>query len=287
MKLILVFLLITPTIFSQNNDRNAMFNNQLFDSLIIGDWQLAKVEIVDGYNVISDTNRFESQASRIKKITITSDSIYNHRDTTLRYYIRNRNYSYKIKYDSIMRSNYLKLYSGKGRKLHEEDSYEIIACSIDEFVIKSYQFLNNGLDYTSISIVYTFRKNEISDLFERIKGNWFYCSNQINSFMTDNDSLTYEFMRAPIDSVCRKSENHVDLEFKRVDYKNKVEISEYDKHSCIIQETQFSISPINNLMYIIGFNKSFVYNFELVNNEKLILSLNAERTQKINMHNMR
>lgn len=285
MKLILVFLLISPTLFSQDEVRNTIYEHELFDSLIRGNWQLTQVEIVDGYNIISDTNRFISQESRIKKITITSDSIYNHRDTTLRFYVRNRNYSYKIKYDTIMRSNYLNLYSGKGRKLHKEESYEIVKCSIDELVIKSYQFLNNGLDFTSISIVYTYRKDGVSDLLNKIAGEWFYCSNQSNSFMTENDSLTYEFMRASDDFVCQKSNNHIDLEFKRENYENMVEFVFSNEYGGVLGKSNFNIDPINSLIYIMSTNKSFVYNYKVVNSEKLILSLNTERTQKINTHN--
>lgn len=291
MKLIIVFLLISPTLLAQNNVRNAMHDIESFRTLIKGDWQLAQVEIVDRYNIFSDTNRFISQETHNKKITITSDSIYNHRDTTLRYYVHNRNYSYTIQYDSIMRSNYLKLYSsGKRRKLLEEESYEIINCTIDELVIKSYQILNNGLDYKSISLLYTYRKNGVTDLLKEISGDWFYCSDRSNSFMTENDTLTYEFIRTSNDSICQKSDNHVDLEFTRENYENVVNLSLYGEYVGVYGKTKFSIDPINNLIYLRTNktnNETLVYNFKLAKKEKLILSLDEKRTQEINTHNMR
>tara|TARA_R110002050_G_scaffold263736_2_gene404363 strand:- start:19 stop:519 length:501 start_codon:yes stop_codon:yes gene_type:complete len=162
MKLILILLLISPTLFAQKKITDALQYHVPFNTLIMGNWKLTDVEVVDGFNVVSDTNRFKSQKKRNNNITITADSIYSQRDTTLRFYVRNQNFSYKIQYDSIMCSNYLKLYAGERRKLREVESYEIIKCAIDELVLKSYQFFDNGLDLTSISIVYTFRKNGVS-----------------------------------------------------------------------------------------------------------------------------
>ncbi len=284
MKLIIVFLLILPALFAQNNDRNAIHNHESFNSLIKGDWHLAQIEIVDGYNIFSDTNRFISQEIHNKKITITTDSIYNHHDSTLRYYVHNRNFSYKIQYDSKMRTNYLKLYEGKIRKLVEVESYEIIKCTIDELIIKSYQVINNDLGYTSISIVYTYRKENVSDLLKEFSDDWFYCSKQRNSFMTENDSLIYEFTRTFNDSACQKSDNHIGLEFTRENYDNIVKFEFFDEFSGVLGKLKYSIDPKNNLIYLISKSKSYVYKYELVNNEKLILSLDTAKTQKINTH---
>lgn len=103
--------------------------------------------------------------------------------------------------------------------------------------------------------------------------------------MTENDSLTYEFMRASDDFVCQKSNNHIDLEFKRENYENMVEFVFSNEYGGVLGKSNFNIDPINSLIYIMSTNKSFVYNYKVVNSEKLILSLNTERTQKINTHN--
>jgi hypothetical protein len=284
MKLIIVFLLLSPTLFAQNKDRNAIQNQVSLNSLIIGDWFLDQIEIVDGYNFYLDSSKFTSQQNSNKKITITSDSIYNHRDTTLPYYVGNRNFSYKIQYDSIVRSNYLKLYEGKARKLREVESFRIVKCSIDELILISYQFINNGLDYTSISIVNTYRKDGITDFLSELKGDWFYCSNQSISFMTENDSLTYEFKPKTNDLACQKSDTHIDLEFKRENYENMVEFSFSYDYGGVFGTSIFNIDPKHNLIYFMGTNKSYIYNYKVVNNEKLFLSLDLERTQKINTH---
>lgn len=273
--------------FAQNNVRNGMLYHEQIDSLIKGDWYLTQSDIIDGYNITSDTNRYTSQRSQNKKITFTSDSIYNHRDSTLRYYVRNQNFSYLIQYDSLMRENNLKLYSGRKRKLHEVESYEIVKCSINELIIKSYQFLNDGLDYTSMSIVYTYRKVGVTDLLNEISGGWYCCSNQRNSFLNETDSITYEFKRTSNDSVCMKSDNHIDLEFKRENYENMVNFQFHDEYSGVQGKLKYSIDTKNNLIYFMTKNETLVYNYKVLNNEKLILSLDMERTQKINTHNTR
>jgi hypothetical protein len=187
-----------------------------------------------------------------------------------------------------MRSNYLKLYSSEREENYlKRESYEIINCTIDELIIKSSQYLNNGLDYTSISIVYTFRKNGVTDLLKEISGNWFYCSDRSNSFMSENDTLTYEFIRTSNDSICQKSDNHVDLEFIRENYENVVNVALYGEYMGVYAKTKFSVDPINNLVYLRTKNKTLVYNFKLAKKEKLILSLDEEKTQEINTHNMR
>lgn len=286
MKLAVVFLLLSSSLFAQGNDSGAMHLNESFDSLVIGDWQLAQVEIIDGYNMYTDTNRFKSHEARIKEITITSDSLYNHRDTMLRYYVGNQNFSYNIEYDSIMKANYLKLYAGKKRKSQLVETYELVRCTIDELVIRSYQFLHHGLDYTSISIVYTYRKKGVTDVLREISGDWFHCSDRINSFMTENDSLTYDFTRTPQDASCEATDTRLNVEFVRENYENVVNLSVYYVLDGVFGKLRFSVDPENELIFIRTQNKMLVYKFSIENNEKLSLSLDIERTHAYNVYNM-
>ena len=279
MKLFFVLLLISPFLFSQENDKNEMHDYNLIDTLIKGDWQLARVEIVDGYDILSDTNRFKSQESMIKKITITSDSIHNHRDSTLRFYTRNRSYSYRIKYDSIIRSNYLNLYSGSGRHLREVESYRIVKCAIDELVIQSYQFLDNGLDYTSISIVYTYRKNGVSDLLNEIKGKWVYCStDDIFNLFDSLDTSQFTFTRISDDTVCGEYDRNFMLDFSRSNLNNMCYISSSTKYSAYAFGMTFMLDPENDLLYF-GNDDYIVYDILSLNQEELVISLNREKTE--------
>lgn len=156
MKLGIVILLTASNLFTKDMEQEQL------KELIVGDWQLDQTEMVDGYAIHSDENRLTSQVDRSKKITITSDSIYNHRDSTLRFYVRNRNFSYKFLYDSLLRAHYLTLYEGKSKKQTEVESYEILKCTVDELILRSYHFLNEGLDHVSISIVYIYRKERVT-----------------------------------------------------------------------------------------------------------------------------
>jgi hypothetical protein len=265
MKIGIVFIFIASTLFAQDTEHGQ------FKTLIIGDWQLDQTEIVDGFPIHSEGNRFVSQENRSKKITITSDSVYNHRDSTLRFYVRNRNFPYQIHYDSLMRASYLTIYEGKARKLTEVESYEIVKCTRDELILRSYHFLNDGLDQVSISIVYTYRKERVSASLSEIAGKWFYCSDQSSSFLSENDSLTFEFTRLPNDSLCQM-QHHIDLEFKREQYENLVEFQIYNASSGVFGKIPFTIDPIKQLIYLTGNDESLIYQFQIVNNEKLILS---------------
>ncbi|MEO9257504.1 MAG: hypothetical protein ABI207_03925, partial [Crocinitomicaceae bacterium] len=103
------------------------------DSLIKGDWFLTQEDIIDGYN-ISDTNKFTSQQSLNHQITITSDSLISYKDISSRYYLNPHNYLYKIEYDSIIHTKYLKLFIGKKKRLVDLESYEIIKCTTNELI---------------------------------------------------------------------------------------------------------------------------------------------------------
>ena len=278
---------VYKTRFRQINAGKATYNHEPIDSLIKGDWHLTQIDIIDDYSITSTTNRFNLQASQNKKITFTSDSIYSHRDSTIPYYISLKNYSYKIQYDSIVRENFLKLYSGKKRKLHEVESYEIIKCTLDELIVRRFQLLNTGMGYSSFSIVYTYRKEGVSDALNEITGEWFDCSNQKNLFMTEKNSLAYEFVRGSNDSIFQNSGNCIDLVFNQANYENEIYFAFSYGYSGIRINSIFNIDPKEKLIYLLSTDKSLVYSYKVVNNEKLILSLDRDRTQKLNSQNTR
>lgn len=156
--------------FAQTYQKGIALTNVPPDSLIQGNWYLTQTAIFDSYNIYSDSNKFTLEERANREITITADSLILPRDNSLRYYIRQQNYTYQIEFDSLVSVYNLKLLTGKRKKIREVASYEIIKCSTEELVIKSYQFLHNGLDYSSFSIVYTYRRKGVRNLFEEIKG---------------------------------------------------------------------------------------------------------------------
>lgn len=74
----------------------------------------------------------------------------------------------------------------------------------------------------------------------------------------------------------------MNLEFKRQNYENLVGFQFSNDFSAVFGDIPFSIQPNDQLIYLISTNETLIYHFTIDNNEKLILSIDRERTLKKN-----
>lgn len=275
---LLLFVILSQSVVAQLDYYPEIDRAEPIDDQLIGDWYLNQVDVVDGYNGFSDANRFTSGFDRNKKITFTNDSLYNYRDKTIRFYTRLEHYKYRLEFDTLMRRYDLNLFTGKKRKLREVESYEILHCSNNELIIKSNQHLTRGIDNVSLSVIYVYRRELVSELTQDLElGEWFCCTER-GFLFSESDTSAYEFSRNSDEAECTDSYNHTYLTFKAVKYHNTVFWSEYAGVLGGGGLAKYSLDSQNELLYIRS-ARLFVYNVSIVN-EKLTLSLNIEKTEE-------
>lgn len=284
MKIIFLLILASPFSFGQNYNPNKEGTVDFFplDSIIQDDWYLHQVDLYHDYYFETDTNKTTSLKNGKQKLTLTSDSIFITPDSTERYYYTINKYSYKIVYDSIFRANYIKLFEGKRKKQREVESYEIIKITLDELIIKSYMFPSHGLDRSPISILYSYRKEIDTTLSpELLDGNWLFCSEKYLDFYSDEDSSYYEFSRTLEDSLCLKFHEHSEMKFSKKSYKNTCSFRSYNENIFAVSGNIPYMLDVKNKLIYIGISNPKVFNIELKNKDKLIISLNKEKTKSL------
>ena len=109
MKLFFLFFLSISTAYSQVKEQ---FYNEFglpIDSLILGEWELEKVEIIDRYNEIKDSNRFVSNNLQNHTLSIFADSIVILPDLSSRYYQRNKVFEYLLNQPEYRKNPVLQL----------------------------------------------------------------------------------------------------------------------------------------------------------------------------------
>jgi hypothetical protein len=287
MKLSLLFLIISQTLIAQRSYLvPSTQSQQEIKTLLLGDWHLYKSEIIDEY-INFDQNKTLDIEAKKRNITFTSDSIFSNIDSTFRFYFPIQNYAYKIEYDSLMKQSSIQLYTGKKRKLHKVESYDLLKCSSYELIIRSNKHIWNGIDNASFSIIYRY-KRELPSLeyinfsADLQKGKWYYSSNlKTSSFLSEENKDIFEFSNTNKNPNYQDSNYFIELDFKRNEYDDYLSISSYSKFDGSWGSINYTIDINKKLLYLY-YKKPLVYNIELLNAEKLILSLNKEETEKLN-----
>ncbi len=282
MKVLVFILMFSQFASSQRLVFEKPFNVDYFkmDSIILGDWSLFKVDLYNDYYFFDDTNKSSKLKNGHQKLRFTTDSIFTTPDHMERYYIRHNNYSYKIEYDSIYQANYIKLFQGKKKKQKELTSYEIIKCTIDELIIKSYLYLNQGLDMNPLSIIYSYRKDIDSTLSpELLSGNWYYSSTKYFDLYSSDDSTTFHFSRENIG--VNKGNEKSEIKFWQENYGNYCVFWSYHPNLYVgSSEIPYMLDVKNKLIYL-GSKIPKVFNIEILNQKELLISLNIEKTEHL------
>ena len=278
MKLYLFFFLFSQLSFGQIHDVNPNQFDDIgqLDSLLQGDWYLSETEIVDGYGYQQDSNRFFSSKYNNRKITFDGNILKAYPDTTLRFYTGGiRDYLFKLEYDSIYQASFLEVINGSKRKKQEIESYEVVKCTGDELILKSYKYLNSAIDLTSISVYYTYRRESVDSLLSMLKGKWFFCSQEYRSFgISADDPSKVVFKR---ETICDENDNYLELNFHRRQYDNICSVWGHNNVIGGAYELPFMIEPKNNLL-LFGKDELIVYEIINVNESELILLLKNTNT---------
>jgi hypothetical protein len=88
MKLFFLFFLFISTAYSQVKEQYYNEFGLPIDSLIIGEWELEKVEIVNGFYHVEDSNRYVSNNFENHKLYFSTDTLWFYPDLNTVFYRR-------------------------------------------------------------------------------------------------------------------------------------------------------------------------------------------------------
>ena len=271
MKLLLSFLLFTPFLFAQKGSKKDDTIKFHMDSLLIGEWTLDRVEFFDDSYFYSDPKGFNSQLQHPKKIKITADSILIQSDSTQRFYYPIHHYSYHVEYDKLLNTSYLKLFTGKPKRLIQREMYEIRSSTQDQLVISSYHYLHEGLESASFSIVYTYRKAGVAAVLDALEGKWVLDAAVPSTFLSDQDSTEHVLVRMNPGEANPAEDYSMELTFLEDRYKHVLQVEQHGWYSGAYGILNFHIDPANNRIYFVMKNGTVAYSYQMTADEKLIL----------------
>lgn len=284
-RIIFVFILFSSVLFAQAPNKNTF--GLKIDSLIIGEWTLAQIDILDDYQNTSDDiclHKISNKTPRLHKISFTKDSLINHLDAFSGKIVYNLKYSYKIEYDSIIRDNYLKLFMGKKRKLIEIESYKIIKCTDNELIFRASNLLTQGIEHNYFTTIYTYRKiDNTSTLNLLMENEWICHSDKPRSFFDENDTLTYEFYNANEIIDDDINNERIRLNFESKGYETKFSYFILHRYEGLllngITDIKYEEGGAENIIYFKFGESILVFNIEFISEHKLIISLNKQKSK--------
>lgn len=273
MKYFLLILIFIPFLFYSQT------NTFKLDSLIMGEWGLIEVEIIP--DTLKSQNGIKTGKSREQKLRITKDSIHVDKEYFLYQRIEEqRHFSYKLQFDSIIKTNNLFLYEGEKKKQKEVNSFEIIECNFEKLVLKEYNRLTKNIKSASFYTIYTYKKkNNTTFSSDLLKGKWFSCTDF--SFLSPKDLITYEFTRIDSTENCWESTS---IEFKTRHFSNGFSIMNKSWYEGVFSPfINYLFDFENKLLYVLLNSLTLAYSVDLIN-DKLLLKLNREVTEKMNLY---
>ena len=108
---------------------------------------------------------------------------------------------------------------------------------------------------------------------------WFYYSNKDETFLSESDTSKYEFSHTKNDSLSTIY-NSIELEFKREGYNSLISCYSYNQFSGFSGKIPFEIDENNQLIYL-NSKSPVVYDIHSLSTEKLIISVNQDRTKEL------
>jgi hypothetical protein len=293
MKLFFFFFLSISTAYSQVKEQYYNEFGLPFDSLILGDWELEKVEIVNGYYEIEDSNRFVSTNLYNHKLSIYSDSIVVIQDSASRFYRRDKVFSYSFDYDEFQKKPVLELQEVnrfKPRKRipnYNFFKHGIISCTDEKLVLIHSSYLEDGLASPTVSYLYTYKKptksSAIDSLISGVK--WYFCSDTYQNFLSENETQTFEFQKVDTTNIIDCPKHEINIEFIQSENSKELIYSSSSRKLFVTEGVLFKgtyrLDFQNKLLYILS-KDVYVYNILLANQNQLTLVLNESLTDKLN-----
>jgi hypothetical protein len=302
--LILVFLLVSSTIFAQ--EKHNFHDYFSIYELILGDWELEKTIMVD-----RDSVHYELLSTSKKSICIDEKSLIVQRDSTgfRRYYRRfNEVFFYRLTYSDETNSGILSLHHEKLRKKRKKQrtwaSYIVKSCDFNQLVL--YQIEHSPLSESDFSnyVYYIYKRKQTNQYtFSDFAGTWYYFGDKSLNLGEHNSNdairLSQKFDTLEINNFQMEGS----LTFYFGTLKNLIteegQSNRYKKHlSLVIREDgtfytvidgvylkakpykDFWIDFKNQLIYLLQDTIS-VYHFNFDNEGALILTWDMERTKNL------
>lgn len=294
MKLFFLFFLSISTAFSQVKEQYYNEFGLPIDSLILGDWELEKVEIVNGYYEIEDSNRFVSTNLFNHKLSIYSDSIVVIQDSASRFYLRDKVFSYSFEYDEFRKNPVLQLQEinrFKPRKRipnYNFFKHGIIKCTDEKLVLIHSSYLEDGLASPTVSYLYTYKKptksNATDNLISGVK--WYFCSDTYQNFLSENDTQPFEFQKVDTNNLIDCPKHEINIEFiqsenSKVLYCSSSTRKLFVTEGLVYRNSKYRIDTQNKLLYVLS-KDLYVYHILLSTENQLTLVLNKSLTDKLN-----
>ena len=287
MKFLLLFFLSISTAYSQVKEH---FYNEFglpIDSLILGDWELEKVEVVNGYYEIEDSNRFVSTNLYNHRLSIYNDSIVLIQDSASRFYLRAKLFSYSFEYDEYLKKPVLQLKGinkFKPRKRipnYNFFKHEIISCTDEKLVLIHSSYLEDGLASPTVSYLYTYKKPTKSSAIDSLitGGYWRICSEIHLDFLSEKETQTFEFQKVDTTNITDCPKNGISLDF--IENSDTLFYSSYGDFDGVLFKGSYRLDTQNKLLYVLS-QDVYVYNILLATENQLTLVLNKSLTDKLN-----
>lgn len=161
--LLLLFLFLSPISFSQEEESN------LKDQLA-GTWWLNAVQVEQF--VDNESDKISSGVSSNYSVTFWKDSVF-FRDPGTRFYKRPEpDFTYSLTYDSILKTNSLHLFRGKGKHRKKVFGYNFRLVN-GELILSNYSELDPNIPSLGQINYYTYsRYKDAEKLYEKILGEW-------------------------------------------------------------------------------------------------------------------
>ncbi len=266
----------------------------MIDSLILGEWELEKVEIVNVLNHINDTNKFVSTYYHDHNLSIYSDSIAIILNPDSRFFRRNKVFKFMISQRIYRKNPVLELQeitlfkTRKGSPYYNFFNNEIITCTDERLVLLNSTYVEEGLAIPSISNLYTYKKptksTAIDSLITGVK--WYFCSDTNQIFLSENETQPFKFQKVDTNNLTDCPKHEINIEFIQSENSKELACSSSTRKLFVIdgliyRNSKYRIDTQNKLLYVL--NKDvYVYNILLVNENQLTLVLNKSLTDKLN-----
>jgi hypothetical protein len=287
MKLFLLFFLCISTAYSQIKEQ---FFNEFglpIDSLIIGEWELEKVEIVNGFYHVEDSNRYVSNNFENHKLYFSTDTLWFYPDLNTVFYRRKKCYTFTMIETLYSKKPTLKLqeinsYKTRKKKNYQKSiNYEIITCTDDKLVLLDKQSNIDGFARPAVSYLYTYKKPTKSSAIDSlITGKyWHLCSETHLDFLSENETQTYEFQKVDTNNLIDCPKKGTSLDF--IKNSSTLFYSSYGAFDGVLFKGTYRLDFQNKLLYLLNENV-YVYNILLANENQLTLVLNKSLTDKLN-----
>lgn len=269
MKPLLIFLLISCFTIAQesNYERIHLISVDNLDTIIQGEWYLTNTEISNGFSF--DTSKLLVD-KRIDHFVVGENQLTIYPDTTERFYVGSpASFNYTWSYDTLFESNYLDLFNSSKKKKEKIGSYEVLNITKDEFVLRSSNHLNQGLDRVFFTIKYTYKRKGVDELWSRLEGKWYHCaSSWVHIGLASRDTSRLTFTRAS-QTDCSQDSTHTDIEFYRSTSEQMCSISQHTKYDGVFYSSRIELSPNNAHIYFDGRE----YEILLLSEDELVIVL--------------